>query len=95
MSTEGDRRPRVLENNYEQHIGLPHTETETSESPSDIHIDTQGSIRENLNGLLVFCLGLLICCFVFISVIFSLIKFIGELSDNFVSHCGVNSTYDE
>ena len=84
MSSEGDRRSRLLENHVEQHIGIRNTEAETTESQLgtlDLALDTKGNIFEKLATLLVFCLGLLACCLVFVTVIFSQIYFIQSLTE--------------
>jgi len=98
MPAEGDRRPRVLENNVEQHIGIPDTEAEAAEaremsSIQDIAIDTQTPIREKFVHMLLLCLGLAFCCISFVFIIYSLIKFITVLSDEFEGKCPVNGTF--
>ena len=98
MSTEGDRRSRILEDHTEQHFGVLDTQTSTAETRemsgvSDIQVDTITPLKERVFHLVVVCVELMLICLVFIFVIYAFLRFVQSLSISAALPCPVNSTF--
>jgi len=98
MSVEGDRRPGILEDNTQQHLRLFNPEANSPESSTmtaveDIRVEVTTSLKEKVFHLTMLCIELILCCGIFVFVIFCLLNFVSVFSVDVGVKCNVNSTY--